>query len=159
MTWRELETAAPVIARLGRERLERAGVALLATVREDGSPRISPVEPYLSQGQLLFGAMSWSLKTRDLVRDPRCTLHSAITGPDNAEGELKLHGRAITVDPEVRAGCPDGWWHGQSPPSATVFAMTIQEAAFVSWDTQQGRMTVLRWSPGRGLIETSRTYP
>lgn len=50
MLWRELETAAPEIARLGKERLDQAGVALLGTVRKDGSPRISPVEPYFGVG-------------------------------------------------------------------------------------------------------------
>ena len=69
MNWRDLEAAAPEIADLGKQRLDQARVALLATLRKDGSPRISPVEPYLTQGHLLFGAMSWSLKRRDLVRD------------------------------------------------------------------------------------------
>jgi hypothetical protein len=90
MIWRDLEAAAPEIARLGKERFDRARLALLGTLRKDGSPRISPVEPYLTQGHLLFGAMSWSLKRRDLLRDPRCVLHSAISDPDSGEGELKL---------------------------------------------------------------------
>jgi hypothetical protein len=64
MTWHDLETAAPEIGRLGKERLDEARVALLATLRSDGSPRISPVEPYLSQGHLLFGAMPWSPRTQ-----------------------------------------------------------------------------------------------
>lgn len=79
ITWEQLETASPPIAELARQRFERTRVALLGTVRSDGSPRISPIEPYLSQGQLLFGTMSWSLKTRDVLRDPRCVLHSAVT--------------------------------------------------------------------------------
>jgi Pyridoxamine 5'-phosphate oxidase len=159
MNWHDLETAAPEIARLGKERLDQTRVALLATLRKDGSPRISPVEPYLSQGQLLFGAMSWSLKTRDLLRDRRCVLHSAITGPDNGEGELKLYGRAVEVDDEIRAGCREGWWPERAADAATVFALYIEQAAFVSWDTAHGEMTVRRWSPGRGVSETSRSYP
>src|SRR6266568_2849902 len=102
MNWRELETAAPELADLGKQRLEQARVALLATLRKDGSPRISPVEPFLTQEQLLFGAMSWSLKTRDLLRDPRCMLHSAISGPDSGEGELKLYGRATEAHDQIR---------------------------------------------------------
>jgi hypothetical protein len=50
MIWRDLETVAPEIARLGKERFDRARVALLGTLRKDGSPRISPVEPYLTRG-------------------------------------------------------------------------------------------------------------
>ena len=55
---------------------------MLGTVRPDGSPRISPVEPYLVGGQLLIGAMAWSRKSADLHRDPRYVLHSVVTGPD-----------------------------------------------------------------------------
>lgn len=159
MNWGDLETAAPDIARLGRERLEQARVALLATLRKDGSPRISPVEPFLSQGHLLFGAMSWSAKTRDLLRDPRCVLHSAISGPDTGEGELKLYGRAIEADDRIRNSCEEGWWVQRPPDAATVFALNIEQATFISWDTERGQMTARRWWPRRGLIETTRSYP
>src|SRR5918911_146912 len=120
MIWRDLETAASEIARLGRQRLDRARVALLGTLRSDGWPRISPVEPYLTQGHLLFGAMSWSLKAHDLRRDPRCVLHSAVTGPDDAEGELRVYGRAEAAGEELRNGCPQGWWTAKPAESALV---------------------------------------
>jgi hypothetical protein len=158
MTWGNLEASAPEIARLGKERLDQARVALLGTLRKDGSPRISPVEPYLSQGHLLFGAMSWSLKARDLLRDSRCVLHSAVTGPDNGEGELKLYGRAVQADDEVRDGC-QGWWTERRRNTATVFALNIEQGAFVSWDTERGQMIVRRWSPQRGYSKNTRAYP
>jgi pyridoxamine 5'-phosphate oxidase-like protein len=158
MSWRDLEASAPEIARLGRERLDQARVALLATLRKDGSPRISPVEPYLSQGHLLFGAMSWSLKTRDLLRDSRCVLHSAVTGPDIGEGELKLYGRATEADDQMRDSC-QGWWLERPRGAATVFAMNIEQAAFISWNTERGQMSVRRWSPQRGYTESARGYP
>jgi Pyridoxamine 5'-phosphate oxidase len=159
MNWRDLESAAPEIAHLGRQRLEQARVALLATLCKDGSPRISPVEPYLTQGHLIFGAMSWSLKTRDLLRDPRCVLHSAVTGPDSGEGELKLYGRATEADEEIRNGCREGWWLERPPDAATVFALRIEQATFISWDAEQGQMTVRQWSPLRGYTKTRRSYP
>jgi hypothetical protein len=159
MNWRDLETAAPEIADLGKQRLDQARVALLATLRKDGSPRISPVEPYLTQGQLLFGAMPWSLKTHDLLRDPRCVLHSAISGPDSGEGELKLYGRATEADDQIRDSCQEGWWLSSPPEAATVFALNIEQATFISWDTEHGPMTVRNWSPQRGLTETRRSYP
>lgn len=159
MIWRDLEAAAPEIARLGKERLDGAGVALLGTLRKDGSPRISPVEPYLTQGYLLFGAMSWSLKTRDLLRDPRCVLHSAISGPDSGEGELKLYGRATEADEQIRNGCREGWWMKTTAEAASVFSLGIDQATFISWDTEHGEMTVKRWSPQLGYRETTRNYP
>jgi Pyridoxamine 5'-phosphate oxidase len=159
MTWHDLQTAAPEVARLGKERLDQARVAMLGTLRKDGSPRISPVEPYISQGQLIFGAMSWSLKTRDLLRDPRCVLHSVIAGPDSGEGELKLYGRASEADAQIRAGCQESWWQERPADAATVFVMNVEQATFISWDTAHGEMTVRRWSRGRGVSETSRSYP
>ena len=159
MIWREFEEAAPQIARLGKERLDHARVALLGTIRADGSPRISPVEPYLTRSHLLFGAMSRSTKTRDLLRDPRCVLHSAISSPDSGEGEFKLYGRAVQADSDVRAECRAGWWATHPADAATVFSLHIDEATYISWDLQHGNTTVRTWSPGRGYTETTRPYP
>jgi hypothetical protein len=159
MIWRNLETEAPELARLGKERLDRRRVALLGTLRSDGSPRISPVEPYFADGHLIFGAMAGSLKTVDLRRDPRCVLHSAICDPDSGEGELKLYGRAIQAPDHIRRACREGWWVSKPPEVAAVFSLDIQEATFVSWDIERGEMLVMRWLPGAGVREDRRTYP
>ena len=159
ISWDEFETAAPTIAQLGRRRLEGTRVALLGTLRKDGSPRISPIEPYLSQGHLLLGAMSWSLKTRDLLHDPRCALHTAITAPDAGEAEFKIYGRAIETPTKIREGCSDGWWQTQVPDAAVVFALSIEQATYIEWNLPQGQMVARRWSIRDGLTETSRTYP
>lgn len=159
MDWGSLEARAPEIARLGRERLERARVALLGTVRQDGGPRISPVEPFFAQGHLLFGAMSWSAKTRDLLRDPRCVLHSAVSRPDSGEGELKLYGRAVEAAAAIRDSCVGAWWLERPADAAAVFELEIEQAVFVSWDLEGGHMTVRRLSPRRGVTETTRAYP
>jgi Pyridoxamine 5'-phosphate oxidase len=159
MNWGELEAAAPEIAGHGRERLDEARVALLATLRKDGSPRISPVEPFLTQGHLLFGAMSWSSKTRDLTRDPRCVLHSAVSAPDSGEGELKLYGRATEAGDELRDTCSGGWWLEHPREAAAVFYLDVEQAVFIGWDLDRGEMTVRSWSPRRGFRETTRSYP
>src|SRR5262249_57035990 len=90
--WRELTQGAPELARLGLARLHAVGLVMLGTLRRDGSPRISPVEPCITGGRLLVGAMTWSGKAADLRRDPRDVLHSVVSGPDSREGELKLYG-------------------------------------------------------------------
>jgi hypothetical protein len=79
MNWKTFQETAPELARLAQERFARSGVALLGTLHEDGSPRISPVEPLLTEGELLLGMMWHSTKAMDLLRDPRCTLHTAMT--------------------------------------------------------------------------------
>lgn len=158
MRWAELEAAAPELAGRGRERLESAHVALLGTIRADGAPRISPVEPYLAEGELLFGSMTWSRKTSDLRRDARCLLHSAVTSPDAAEGELKVRGRAGEAEDDLRDRVP-GWWRERPRDDAVVFRLEIESAVFVAWDLAAGRMTVRSWSPRDGARERSRSYP
>jgi hypothetical protein len=156
--WRDLEQGAPELARLGLARLHAAGVAMLGTVRPDGSPRISPIEPHLVRGQLLVGAMTWSTKAADLLRDPRYVLHSAVTGPDSGEGELKLHGSAVPASPSLRAAA-QAWWSGQPREQAAVFSLRIGTALFIEWDIESTLMTVHRWSPRGGYRHTTRGYP
>ena len=158
MRWEELEAAAPELARLGRERFDAVGIALLGTVRMGGWPRISPIAPFFARGELVVGVMR-SGKARDLRRDPRCTLQSAVTSPDPSDGELKLYGRAVLVDEELRAGVPDGWWLEWPRGDADVYRLEIEEALFLEWHLPGGRVTLHRWSPGAGTTKTSRAYP
>jgi len=158
-TWQDLELGAPEIARLGMDRIDAARVALLGTLRADASPRISPVEPYFAQGQLLVGAMAWSGKAADLLRDPRYVLHSAVTGPDSGEGELKLYGSAVEAGRELRDAAAGAWWAAGPAGRAIVFSLRIGQAVFIEWDIEHGLMTVHRWSPVSRHSQVSRTYP
>jgi phage I-like protein len=157
--WGDLEHGAPEIARLGMARLAAARLAMLGTLRYDGSPRISPVEPYARDGHLLVGAMAWSQKARDLLHDPRYVLHSVVSGPDHGEGELKLHGSAGTAAPSLRDAAADAWWSSQPPERAVVFSLSIATALFVEWDLERGLMTVRRWTPQHGYQTLTRGYP
>jgi hypothetical protein len=157
--WRDMELGAPEIARLGLGRLNAAGVAMLGTLRRDGSPRISPIEPYFVNGHLLVGAMTWSGKAADLRRDPRYVLHSTVTGPDAGEGELKLRGLAVEAGPVLCSEAAGAWWSAQPPGRAVVFVLGIGQALFVAWDLERGVMAVHRWSPRDGYSHTARSYP
>jgi hypothetical protein len=159
LSWERLEGAAPDIARGGRERLAGMRVALIGTLRKDGGPRISPIEPFFGAGELLFGAMAWSRKARDLQRDARCVVHSALTAPDAGESELKLYGRAVEPTAEALAECRDGWWVGRPPESVWVFSLAIEAATLIDWDLVRGEMTIRRWSAARGYREHTRSYP
>jgi hypothetical protein len=160
MSWREFEAAAPELAALGRARFEATGVALLGTLRADGSPRINPVEPYLAAGQLLLGLLPWSRKAGDLLRDPRCTVHSSVSDVEGTEGEFKLYGRAQEVnDDRVRTAPEKAWWASRPVEDARVYTLDIDAAVFVSWNAEAGEMTVRRWSPERGLALATRKYP
>jgi hypothetical protein len=101
--WNEIEGAAPEIAALARGRIEATGLGLVATLRADGSPRISGVEPSFFDGELLLGMMDGSLKARDLQRDPRFSLHNATADKEVKEGDTKISGRVIELaDPDEK---------------------------------------------------------
>jgi hypothetical protein len=157
MNWDAFEAAAPALARAAKARLEATRLALLGTIRADGSPRISPIEPYFAPHELLLGVMTRSLKVRDLERDPRCVLHSAISRPDAGEPEFKLYGTVIEASrPDART---DAWWTSHPAQTARVFAFSVVSAVSVVWHLERSEMTVTRWSRPSGLEETTRSYP
>ena len=158
MIWRDFEASAPALAELGRDRFERARVALLGSLRADGTPRISPIGPYLVMGHLLFGVMR-SGKTHDLLRDPRCTIHSSVSDPNGADGEFKVYGQAVVVPPDVRDGSYDAWWKAHPPEASHVFSMDIASAVFVGWEVEQGEVAITTWSPDAGVRTVTRPYP
>jgi hypothetical protein len=159
MNWAEFEQSAPDLAQQGRERFERTHVALLGTLRADGSPRISPIEPFLIANRLVIGVMR-SAKGNDLARDARCTLHSSITDINGSEGEFKVFGRAVPVLERDLAGADaDAWWHGRPTASSALYSIDITGATFVSWDSRGGQMSVRNWSAQGTAKETSRAYP
>lgn len=103
MTWEEFKQSAPELAALGEERFERTGLVLVGTLRKNGWPRISPVEPLIAHGKLYLGMMWQSRKALDLLRDPRCVVHSVVSDRNGSEGEFKVYGRAVDVqDSEER---------------------------------------------------------
>ena len=133
---------------------------MLGTIRADGTPRISPVEPFLLGGHLLVGVMARSAKALDLTHDPRCAVHSIVTAPNKGEGELKLFGRVDQVfDPELRNVSDEPWWVQYADDRALVLSLDIDRAVFVSWDLEGGLMTVRRWSPERGSAVSTNPYP
>jgi hypothetical protein len=103
--------------------------------------------------------MAGSAKASDLRRDPRYVLHSAVTGPDSGEGELKLYGSAVEEGQDLRAAAAGAWWLGGAPDKAVVFTLRIGQAAFIGWDIERGVMTVHRWSPASGYAVARRSPP
>lgn len=98
LRWDDLRRSEPRLAARARERLIDPGVLLVATIRGDGTPRVSPVEPLVLAGDLWLSMMWRSRKASDLRRDDRVLLHSVVTTRDGAQGEVKLRGRARPVD-------------------------------------------------------------
>jgi hypothetical protein len=96
----ELAAVCPELAALGEERLRRNELCLVGTLRADGTPASAPA-PDFAAGQLLLGMMWRSRKALDLLRDPRCVVHSCVSDRMGTEG-FKLYGPAW--DPERGLG-------------------------------------------------------
>jgi hypothetical protein len=97
LSWKDFTTAAPDSAAIFDRRLGKTGMALMATLRADGFPRISPLEPAVLADKLYLWMMPDSTKSVDLRRDPRCCIHSATEDKDVGDGDAKLWGRAVEV--------------------------------------------------------------
>lgn len=126
---------------------------MLGTLRRDGSPRISPVETWFADGELVLGVMRASGKARDLRRDPRVALQSLVTSPDSGEPELKLYGRVAPKEARV------GWWAEEYRDRADVYAFAVEEALYVEWLVETQLMRVRRWSDAGGETVRERPYP
>ena len=98
MHWSDIEHTQHRLARLGHQRLIEPGVVLVATIRKDGTARLSAVEPLVMDGDLWLSMMQGSAKARDLLRDPRVLVHSIVTSREGAAGEFKVRGTARAED-------------------------------------------------------------
>src|SRR6476620_5240043 len=101
-TWKDVEGEEPAFAARVRALFDARKHKTLATLRADGSPRISGIEVEFTDGELTFGSMPDARKGADLVRDPRFALHGPTVDlpEDNPAGwtvEAKMAGRAVLV--------------------------------------------------------------
>jgi hypothetical protein len=157
MHWLEMENTQPRLAGLARQRLIEPGVVLVATIRRDGTPRLSPVEPFVMDGDLWLSMMWQSTKAGDLLRDPRILVHSVITNREGTEGEFKVRGTASAeADPGIQRRYADavannlGW--NPQPGRFHLFAVDIDEVTVIRYDPATGDQHVARWPPGSEFI-------
>ena len=153
MRWDEFVEAAPELAALGEERLRGRELCLVGTLRANGWPRISPVEPEFVDGELMLGMMWRSPKALDLLRDTRLVVHSVVSRREGDEGDFKLYGRAVPVEQgerreRYRAAVKARIDWEPEEPNYHVFAVEIDSAGFVEF--APGRYG-LAWDPELGL--------
>jgi hypothetical protein len=153
MRWDDFAASVPELAALGEERLRAKELCLVGTLRRNGWPRISPVEPEFVDGELMLGMMWRSPKALDLLRDPRLVVHSVVSERTGKEGDFKLYGRVVDVqDPDRRAAYRAAIraridWEPPEP-NYHLFAIDIDSAGFVTFDEPRYG---LAWDPDGGL--------
>jgi hypothetical protein len=139
-SWSEFEAAAPEFASRVHALLAARKHLTMATLRRDGSPRISGTEVEFAGGQLRIGSMPGAVKALDLRRDPRVAIHGPTVDPPEGDsagwkGEAKIAGTATEVD---------------SGSTAHRFLIDVQEAVITHLNEAGDRLVVESWNLARG---------
>ena len=145
-SWSEFEAAAPELAARVRERLDAHAHKTIATLRSDGSPRISGTEARIADGELWIGSMWQARKARDLQRDPRFALHSGSDEPSDWKGDAKLAG----VVEEI----PDTEENGGEPSHR--FRLDLREVSTVGLDDKRTHLVIDVWTLEGGVRTIKR---
>ena len=153
-SWQQVAESAPEFADTVRALFDAHRHKTLATLRKDGSPRISGIEANFADGEMWLGIMDGSRKTKDLLRDPRLALHSASEDPPEAaspsRGDAKLSGRAVEVkDPERLASLGGNG-------SGNLFRVEIEEMVLTRVGDPPDHLVIELWREGEGLRQMKR---
>ncbi|OSC43077.1 pyridoxamine 5'-phosphate oxidase family protein [Mycobacterium decipiens] len=150
--WIDFATQAPHITTIFTRRHHAAGnLCLLATLRSDGFPRISPMEPRLFEDRLWLPGMPGTTKFADIVRDPRFCLHTATIDTQVTDGDAKLYGLAHDCpDDALRqrfaAALFDETGFDLRGQAFALFGTDITGASAV--EVRDGHLDITVWNPG-----------
>ncbi|MFC5113190.1 pyridoxamine 5'-phosphate oxidase family protein [Amycolatopsis halotolerans] len=146
-SWDEFSAAAPMLASRVRARFAAADSHVLATLRSDGSPRVSGSEIDFRDGEAYIGSMLDALKARDLQRDDRFALH-AYPGIEEG-GDAKIAGHAVEITDQAEAA------RIQEGQESHLFRLDLREAV-VTW-VEDNTLWVESWHRGVGCASQGRT--
>jgi hypothetical protein len=154
-SWRQVEAEAPELAARARELFDAYKHKTLATIRRDGSPRISGTEIQFADGEIWFGSMWKAMKALDLERDSRFAIHSGSTDPPEWKGDAKIAGRIEEImDSERKAAV---WGHESPPGEAHLFRADITELVITSIGGEPpDHLVIESWHEGRGVSRRER---
>ena len=151
-SWSEIEHAAPELASRAKGFLEGRVHRTIATLRRDGSPRISGTELRFDHGELWFGSMWRSNKALDLLRDPRFSLHSGSEDPPDWTGDATVSGSALEADAAQIEQI-----FGQAPPGRShLFRADIAELTLVTLAESGDHLIIESWTTARGVRRRTR---
>ena len=156
-TWAQFEADEPGFARFVRGRFEAYTLGFLATLRPDGSPRISGIEPMFAAGHLLLGMMKDSLKSADLRRDPRFALHGASIDKDVKDGDVKLNGLAIPATPELYAVLSQETGGAHDAASADLYTVELTAVSSLRVGEPADHLVIEAWRPGEPVKVIKRS--
>ena len=154
--WAALEREEPDFAARVRALLDAHVHKTIATVRRDGSPRISGIECFVHDGELWVGSMPRAVKARDLKRDPRFALHSGSDDPPDWAGDAKLAGRAEEITDDDRREQVFATRGEESPGESHLFRLDLDEVVVIGLNDARDKLVIQLWKPGAGVRTTER---
>lgn len=145
----------PELADRARSLFDAGRHKTIATLRSDGSPRISGIECEFVDGELRFGSMSGARKGADLHRDPRFALHGPTFHPVEGKeadwsGEAKIAGRAV---PSGTVSVDDSTGEAHE---GEMFTADIAEVVVTGLNDEGTMLVIESWTPHRGYRRTER---
>lgn len=152
-TWQEFTEAAPALADAVHARLTAHRHHVLATLRADGSPRVSGTEVETFRGLLVLGSMPGARKVRDLQRDPRYSLHSNPGHHTMDGGDAKISGRARELSGAEKRAILDSYPEHPGD-DAQIFELGVDEVVLTTVSDE--RLHVDLWRPGAAVTRVSR---
>jgi hypothetical protein len=152
--WQDVVDSEPELAAEVQDVFDAHKHKLIATLRKDGSPRISGIEFEFTAGDVSFGMMPNSRKRDDLRRDPRTELHSTSLLPEDDalawRGDARISGRAREItDAAERSRFTD-----TSPRAYPLFVLDIDRVVRIKMDGSPPHLLVQTWRPDRPLEST-----
>ena len=153
--WADVEREVPELAAAARALLDARKHKTIATLRLDGSPRISGIEATFLDGDLWFGSMWQARKAIDLQRDPRFALHGASDDPPAWAADGKIAGRVeeivdtATVSETIAA-------MGGASGRAHLFRADVTEVVVTRLGEPADHLVIESWHEGRGLTRLER---
>jgi hypothetical protein len=148
-TWSDVATAAPELAERARELFEANKHLTIATLRRDGSPRISGIECRFIEDDLWFGSMPNAVKARDLQRDPRFALHSGTGDANQWKGDAKVSGRVEEVTEPGRRAEIFGAMGQPGTGGAHLFRAELDEVSTVRLGEPADHLVIDCWREGQ----------
>jgi hypothetical protein len=152
--WKAVEQAEPEFAGRVRKLFDAGRHKTIATLRADGSPRISGIECEFADGDLRFGSMTGARKGADLKRDARFALHGPTFHPEEGKekdwpGEAKIAGRVIPAGPVTTGDASE-------QPDGELFIADIIEVVITGLNAEATKLVVESWTPEGGLRRVGR---
>jgi Pyridoxamine 5'-phosphate oxidase len=153
-TWQQFEEEAPDLAKAVRERFEATKHHVLATLRRDGSPRVSGTEVRIYDGDLTVGSMWGAVKARDLQRDGRFALHANPGDGSMAAGDAKVAGVAVEVVDQAEL---DAYADETKPPPGSFhfFRLFLTEVVLTTVENNE-YLLIRTWRPGEPVKRVER---